>query len=240
MKTFAYAGAAVMLTLVWSTLSLRAQTSDRHSSSCFSHGYSSDWSWNGGSAPAAHSCHQSHDGKHASLHNVPLIRALKMAAELGPAKVLASDAAKEVIRRSEASITISTHYTSQEQLLRAILENVELRVEKSGNDLALFPMSEKQKDEKKTDTQLTSIGRLALEAALERHVTLHLNHVPLEMALQMLKGYTGIHVDHPATGSRRSTFGPTFGPMVTIHCDGGSVSDVLATIAKQTDTGPCR
>ena len=182
--------------------------------------------WAGELGLAGGSYHMANSASRVAIRNMPLQSAIVIAAKTGTKKVLVSQTAKEIIHTSDKMVSVQSRDKSQEQLLRLVLRGTSLRLAKIDNTLQLFTDGEESKQ-----VEFSPIGRLAVEHALARHLPLDMDHAPIEVALGMVQGFTGLRITYGSSDDW-SWMG---GPLITIHSNGRAVSEVLEDLARQVD-----
>ena len=194
--------------LLLATICSYASAADYFSS--FSTSSHSSASVNGGS-----------DGLKMKLVDTPLSDALQMIAQTGRIEVLAEP---EALSRLELPVSVSASGLNIDAAIERVLAPSKLHyvaVSKNQIVVTTHPCTAKELDADK----LVSMRSLAIYRALDKEVPLTLFSTPLDMALQMAEGFSGVAIEIEPKALRRAGVSPM--ELISIDSQGKTFGESL-------------
>ena len=166
------------------------------------------------------------------LSNTPLANAIRLVAELGQVQIFVDrDTIDEAGTHLKDPVTATIKNATVKEILDQLLPT---RLGYVSQGSAIIISTRKRIDSGKSfevdsdSVGLMNIAQLAVDEAMSRSMPIHFDHMPLEMAVQMLAGMAGKHAEFEGNAaSQRFT-------RISLHRDGATIrknlDDLLAAV----------
>lgn len=168
------------------------------------------------------------DSNRMELSNTPLIEALCWLQKTNDVEVIVDTEFVSPADLSD-SLSVTVKNTSTDALLAALLKGTKL-AHRVVDDVCLVSSGEAIDTTAKkptTDKTLRNVNQLAADQALSKSIPMHFEQTPLFMAVEMIKGFSGLDVEIDEPSLRAAKISRHVG--ITIHSNSQPLSVSLAT-----------